>query len=266
VRSSCQPPDSLDVTGHQVCCCEDDSGASALHGGACGGALTQQGICVPCGAGDRPKPSLTVQRVTVPAHTATVSAPAMAAGELHSEQWHTCSRPGRQVAQPGHGTADCAAPSRPHADWVDRPDDRLASGQTFCNGAAGCGTGKAPLCCVASPVLPHVANGSVTSPARLGASPAGAAAAGAGAGNHGPEDTEGPVGGGGLTCVVCLEEVAAGEQLTTLPCLHRFHPDCVRPWLRQQGRHGAACPLCKAAVFVQPVGASGRAGNLGLAV
>ncbi|XBI70812.1 hypothetical protein VPH35_065206 [Triticum aestivum] len=44
-----------------------------------------------------------------------------------------------------------------------------------------------------------------------------------------------------LTCSVCLEQVVAGDLLRSLPCLHRFHVNCIDPWLRQQG----TCPICK---------------------
>jgi hypothetical protein len=54
---------------------------------------------------------------------------------------------------------------------------------------------------------------------------------------------------GELVCSICLEEVGAGEELLTLPCLHQYHVSCVRPWLTTQGRH-ALCPLCKTPVFM----------------
>ena len=54
---------------------------------------------------------------------------------------------------------------------------------------------------------------------------------------------------GGLgTCSVCLDEFGDGVVVRTLPCLHHFHPQCVDPWLRQQGR-SAPCPVCKTPVF-----------------
>ncbi|EFJ50997.1 hypothetical protein VOLCADRAFT_38241, partial [Volvox carteri f. nagariensis] len=48
----------------------------------------------------------------------------------------------------------------------------------------------------------------------------------------------------GLTCPVCLDAVAEGSTVMTLPCLHQFHAACVTPWLRQQGLY-ATCPMCK---------------------
>lgn len=43
-------------------------------------------------------------------------------------------------------------------------------------------------------------------------------------------------------CAICLEEFEHQEKLRVLPCGHRFHEDCLVPWLT--GRH-ASCPLCK---------------------
>lgn len=42
-------------------------------------------------------------------------------------------------------------------------------------------------------------------------------------------------------CTVCMEDFCAGEEQRTLPCFHRFHKDCIDPWLRQCG----CCPICK---------------------
>ncbi|GBF92688.1 hypothetical protein Rsub_05057 [Raphidocelis subcapitata] len=49
-------------------------------------------------------------------------------------------------------------------------------------------------------------------------------------------------GGERLSCSICLEEFGEGQQLSTLPCVHKFHADCVRTWLQQK----AACPVCQA--------------------
>eukprot|EP00250_Pteridium_aquilinum_P006568 c16457_g1_i1 orf=1347-2294(+) len=45
-------------------------------------------------------------------------------------------------------------------------------------------------------------------------------------------------------CSVCLEHFVSGQQLICLPCKHRFHPDCVTPWLESH----AKCPYCRANV------------------
>lgn len=45
-------------------------------------------------------------------------------------------------------------------------------------------------------------------------------------------------------CSVCLEHFLAGQLLICLPCKHRFHPDCLTPWLESRGQ----CPYCRAKV------------------
>ena len=50
------------------------------------------------------------------------------------------------------------------------------------------------------------------------------------------------------TCSVCLDSYAEGDQLSLLPCAHRFHTKCIQPWVRQSGRR-ALCPLCKISIF-----------------
>jgi len=42
-------------------------------------------------------------------------------------------------------------------------------------------------------------------------------------------------------CMVCFEDFAGGDELRLLPCLHRYHRECIDPWLAQN-RH---CPICK---------------------
>eukprot|EP00727_Mastigamoeba_balamuthi_P006646 m51a1_g2601 putative dual specificity protein (446) ;mRNA; f:459067-461957 len=51
----------------------------------------------------------------------------------------------------------------------------------------------------------------------------------------------------GLTvCAICLERYAQGESITTLPCLHHFHSQCIGRWLGQK----SVCPVCKNRPFV----------------
>lgn len=49
-------------------------------------------------------------------------------------------------------------------------------------------------------------------------------------------------------CPVCLKTFEPGEKFTVLPCNpthpHRFHTECIRPWLR----HNDTCPTCRGRV------------------
>lgn len=42
-------------------------------------------------------------------------------------------------------------------------------------------------------------------------------------------------------CTICLEAMEEGEIAIVLPCVHYYHRDCIREWLR----HSRLCPLCK---------------------
>jgi len=42
-------------------------------------------------------------------------------------------------------------------------------------------------------------------------------------------------------CMVCMEGFANGDQLRTLPCLHRYHRQCIDEWLSRSPE----CPICK---------------------
>jgi len=54
-------------------------------------------------------------------------------------------------------------------------------------------------------------------------------------------------------CLACLEDLPAsgegeGESVTTLPCMHAFHSDCIQQWATTQGCavEGVRCPArCK---------------------
>ena len=45
-------------------------------------------------------------------------------------------------------------------------------------------------------------------------------------------------------CSVCLEAFVSGQILICLPCNHRFHEDCVVPWLENH----VHCPYCRTRV------------------
>eukprot|EP00276_Gloeochaete_wittrockiana_P000603 CAMPEP_0184670594 /NCGR_PEP_ID=MMETSP0308-20130426/82849_1 /TAXON_ID=38269 /ORGANISM="Gloeochaete witrockiana, Strain SAG 46.84" /LENGTH=158 /DNA_ID=CAMNT_0027117389 /DNA_START=295 /DNA_END=771 /DNA_ORIENTATION=- len=49
------------------------------------------------------------------------------------------------------------------------------------------------------------------------------------------------------TCSICINEYQVDEELRALPCAHRFHRNCIDPWLK--GKH--TCPLCKLDVSEQ---------------
>ncbi|KZZ91977.1 Zinc finger, RING/FYVE/PHD-type [Ascosphaera apis ARSEF 7405] len=43
-------------------------------------------------------------------------------------------------------------------------------------------------------------------------------------------------------CPICTDDFKKGENLRVLPCRHRFHSDCVDPWLVNVS---GTCPLCR---------------------
>ncbi|XP_010836882.1 PREDICTED: E3 ubiquitin-protein ligase DZIP3 isoform X6 [Bison bison bison] len=46
-------------------------------------------------------------------------------------------------------------------------------------------------------------------------------------------------------CVICHENLSP-DNLSVLPCAHKFHSQCIRPWLIQQG----TCPTCRLHVLL----------------
>lgn len=45
-------------------------------------------------------------------------------------------------------------------------------------------------------------------------------------------------------CAICQCNYEVGEKFIIVPCLHRFHKDCVTQWFEQKN----TCPVCKAEV------------------
>ncbi|KAF9697421.1 hypothetical protein EKO04_004952 [Ascochyta lentis] len=45
-----------------------------------------------------------------------------------------------------------------------------------------------------------------------------------------------------LGCTICTEDFEKGQDIRVLPCDHKFHPDCVDPWLLNVS---GTCPLCR---------------------
>lgn len=46
-------------------------------------------------------------------------------------------------------------------------------------------------------------------------------------------------------CAVCLETFRNGETLIPLPCAHRFHSRCLKPWLENNSH----CPCCRTTIL-----------------
>lgn len=42
-------------------------------------------------------------------------------------------------------------------------------------------------------------------------------------------------------CAVCKDEMTTGQQAMQLPCTHRYHGDCIIPWLGIRN----TCPVCR---------------------
>ncbi|KAH7672760.1 Zinc finger RING/FYVE/PHD-type protein [Dioscorea alata] len=49
-----------------------------------------------------------------------------------------------------------------------------------------------------------------------------------------------------VSCVICLEEFVAGDEVKRLPCSHVFHGDCIDGWFAWKD----SCPLCRFTLHV----------------
>lgn len=50
-------------------------------------------------------------------------------------------------------------------------------------------------------------------------------------------------------CSICLSAFQEGHTLTTLPCRHCFHSDCIRKWCTTaKPQDDLTCPLCKQSI------------------
>ncbi|RVW70052.1 E3 ubiquitin-protein ligase RING1-like [Vitis vinifera] len=45
----------------------------------------------------------------------------------------------------------------------------------------------------------------------------------------------------GESCMICLEELGGGSEVTVMPCSHVFHGSCIIRWLKQSH----VCPICR---------------------
>ena len=44
-----------------------------------------------------------------------------------------------------------------------------------------------------------------------------------------------------IQCAVCLDECEVGSQVKEMPCKHKFHTNCILPWLQLH----SSCPVCR---------------------
>ena len=42
-------------------------------------------------------------------------------------------------------------------------------------------------------------------------------------------------------CIICIGDFEIGDKVTSLPCLHVFHTECIKSWLQSKNH----CPICK---------------------
>jgi predicted RNA-binding Zn-ribbon protein involved in translation (DUF1610 family) len=50
-------------------------------------------------------------------------------------------------------------------------------------------------------------------------------------------------------CMICLEDFKVKEKVTALPCIHFFHPNCIKEWIERKNE----CPVCKFELTTQNI-------------
>ncbi|ODV92014.1 hypothetical protein CANCADRAFT_55758 [Tortispora caseinolytica NRRL Y-17796] len=54
-------------------------------------------------------------------------------------------------------------------------------------------------------------------------------------------------------CPICFEAFSEGEKLRVLPCSHKYHSECVDPWLLNRSTQ---CPLCRVDLSIRELAAN----------
>ena len=44
------------------------------------------------------------------------------------------------------------------------------------------------------------------------------------------------------SCMVCMCKMEKGNEMTELPCSHKFHSECIESWLKD---YNYICPICR---------------------
>jgi len=67
-----------------------------------------------------------------------------------------------------------------------------------------------------------------------------------------PENSAGgaPVDPDRVQCSICMSDYGEGDPLRLLLCFHRFHKDCIDPWLMQKPE----CPICRTKIDIPDEG------------
>ena len=55
-------------------------------------------------------------------------------------------------------------------------------------------------------------------------------------------------------CIICLEDFKNGDKAIILPCIHIFHNECIKNWLKTQN----TCPICKYKLTGENMNQSGQ--------